>query len=148
MLEPILACTAVFFSGLLAGSLLLEGLVLVPFWKKLSFAEFFGFHHLFGAALFRYFAPLTTLAVTAPVVAALTTFGHNLWFGVSAIISIAVLLFFPLYFKRANEAFTNKEVTEAELPGRLVLWERIHALRTIVALVAFGAAVLGLQSIP
>ena len=148
MLEPMLACAALFFSGLLAGSLLLEGLVLVPFWKKLSFEEFFGFHQLFGAALFRYFAPLTTAAVALPVAAALAAGGVNLWLNISAAASVAVLLFFPFYFKRANEAFTNKQVIEGDLPARLARWEQVHALRTVVELVAFGAAVLGLQSIP
>ena len=44
---------AAFFIGLLTGSLLLEGLVLVPFWKELKPHEFFSFHPLFGKQLFR-----------------------------------------------------------------------------------------------
>jgi hypothetical protein len=143
MIESFLFPAAAVFSGLLAGSLLLEGLVLVPFWKNLKFKEFFAFHHLFGQALFRYFAPLTTAGVAAPILAALWAGGQSIWLNVSAVGSLAVLLFFPFYFKRANEAFTNKQVAEADLPGRLAQWARVHTLRTVISLVAFGAAVIG-----
>jgi hypothetical protein len=97
MAMDILAALSTLTLGLFAGSLLLEGLVLVPFWRNLPPQDFFKLHHDFGKRLFGYFAPLTTLAAILPLGFAALTLGQN-WFGnVAALASLIVLLFFPLY---------------------------------------------------
>ena len=125
----------------------LEGLVLVPFFKRLSAAEFFAFHPVFGHALFTYFAPLTTAAVVAPVVAAIWAGGGNMALNLAAAGALAVLAFFPLYFKRANAAFEHRQVSAEQLPGRLVQWGRVHSARTVIAVAAFAASVVGVHTI-
>ncbi len=130
--------------GLFAGSLLLEGLVLVPFWRKLSPAQFFDLHHEFGKRLFSYFAPLTTLAALLPIALVLLTKG-NFWFAdIAAIASVSVLAFFPLYFQKANLEFANRAISDDELPSRLRKWAQVHAMRSVIAIVAFGAALASL----
>ena len=56
--------------GIYAGSLLTEGVVLVPYWRRMPHAEFMRLHGDVGPSLFRYFAPLTTAALLLSVVAA------------------------------------------------------------------------------
>ncbi len=133
--------------GLLAGSLLLEGAVLVPFWKTLKPEEFFAFHPIFGQQLFRYFAPLTVLAGIMPASSALWSGGSNIGLNISAAASLITLSFFPLYFKRANAAFSNGLVSAEALSDRLAQWGKMHNLRTMIAMAAFGSAVLGLHAI-
>lgn len=125
--------------GLLAGSLALEAFVLVPFWRSLSADDFFGLHHRVGRRLFRYFAPLTSLAVGAPITAALVgrQSDGSLSRWAAAALSVGVLVFFPLFFKRANEAFATRSVTGAELPTALRRWAQMHAARTAMAVAAF-----------
>ena len=142
-----LSSIAALFLGLLAGSLLLEGLVLVPFFKKLKPEEFFSFHPIFGQQLFRYFAPLTSLAVFVPIISAIWLGGTNICLDISATASLIVVLFFPFYFKSANEAFSNRLVSAKELPNRLAQWGKIHTIRTVVAMAAFGSGVLGVHAI-
>jgi Domain of unknown function (DUF1772) len=124
--------------GLLAGSLALEAFVLVPFWRTLRADDFFGLHHRVGPRLFRYFAPLTTLAVGVPIAAAFvgreSVGSSSRW--AAAALSVGVLAFFPLFFKRANEAFATRSVTGAELPTALHRWAQVHAVRTAMAVAA------------
>ena len=141
-----LPAIAAFFIGLLTGSLLLEGLVLVPFWKKLKPHEFFSFHPIFGKQLFRYFAPLTVLAVIFPVISAFWSAGSNIGLNISAGTSLILLSFFPIYFKGANEAFFNGQVSAEELPQRLAQWGKVHALRMAVSVAAFGSALVGVHA--
>jgi Domain of unknown function (DUF1772) len=142
-----LSSIAAFVLGLLAGSLLLEALVLVPFFKKLNPEEFFSFHPIFGRQLFRYFAPLTSLAVFTPCISAIWAGGSNIGLNISAATSLIVLLFFPFYFKGANDAFSNGQVSAGELPDRLAQWGKVHNVRTMIAMAAFGSAVFGVHAI-
>ena len=141
-----LPAIAAFFIGLLTGSLLLEGLVLVPFWKKLKPREFFSFHPIFGQQLFRYFAPLTVLAVIFPIISAFWSGGSNIGLNISAGTSLILLSFFPFYSKGANDAFSNGQVSAEELPQRLAQWQKVHALRMVVSVAAFGSALVGVHA--
>jgi hypothetical protein len=59
--------------GLFAGSLLTEALLLVPYFRSLTFAEFNRRHGEFGPRLFRYYAPRPIAAVVLPVASAVAT---------------------------------------------------------------------------
>jgi hypothetical protein len=144
MISSILSFATAVTLGLLAGSLLLEGAVLVPFWQKLTPKEFFVLHPAFGRRLFYYFAPLTLLAALVPALSALWLMGGSAGANVAAIASLLVLSFFPLYFRKANEAFSNRIVSDEELTGRLSEWAKVHAIRTVIAIVSFGAAVIAI----
>jgi hypothetical protein len=132
---------SVFAVGLFAGSLLLEGMVLVPFWRTMDADSFFHFHGEFGPRLFGYFAPLTTIAVTLPVVNAMAGFlsknGHDLWAWMAAGLLLVVAATFPLYFKAANQSFADRSLTNDALPTELSRWSKVHSFRTVLALLAF-----------
>jgi Domain of unknown function (DUF1772) len=134
-----MSVAATFFLGLFSGSLMLEGFVLVPFWRTLTPNEFFALHHQFGPRLFRYFAPLTTVAVALPLAAAVSRRNdpHSLYRWIAAALGLAVLAAFPLFFKRANDAFANRTVTDGELPSALHRWAQVHGARTMTAIAAF-----------
>ncbi len=57
MMDPVNLLTVVVL-GLYAGSLLTEGMLLVPHWRSMEPENFFRLHGEFGPRLFRYFAPL------------------------------------------------------------------------------------------
>jgi hypothetical protein len=134
-----LPVAATFFLGLFAGSLMLEGLVLVPFWRTLEPNEFFKLHHQFGQRLFGYFAPLTTVGVILPVLSTLLqpTGPHALHRWVAVALALVVLLSFPLFFRKANGEFANRLVGDNELPRALKRWAYAHSARTLVALISF-----------
>ena len=127
--------------GIYAGSLLTEGVVLVPYWRRLRHADFMRLHGDVGPSLFRYFAPLTGLAVSLSVLAALRTpvlfSGRTL----AALLCGGALCTFFAYFKRANAAFAAGSLTEAELAPELARWSTRHWLRTVAVVAAFAAAI-------
>jgi hypothetical protein len=130
--------------GLFAGSLVLEGLVLVPFWRTLPPDEFFRLHHAFGPRLFRYFAPLTALAVLVSLASALIAHPTS-WQRVAAAGCAALTLAaFPLFFARANREFAHRSITDAQLPRALDRWAMVHMLRTATCVLAFVFALLAL----
>lgn len=141
-MTQLLDTAAVLAIGLLAGSLVVEAFVLVPFWRSLGVEDFYSLHHRVGPRLFSYFAPLTTVAVVAVIVAAVAgrDADGSAWRWAAAASSVVVLGFFPLYFKRANQALANRSVSDAQLPIALRQWSRVHAVRTVVAVGAFGFA--------
>jgi hypothetical protein len=143
----VLGLLSTFVLGLFAGSLLLEGLVLVPFWRGLAPDTFFQMHHDFGGRLFAYFAPLTTLAALLPVSFAFLRRGDDLFANVAALASVGVVLFFPLYFQKANGEFASRTISDDELPKRLKAWAMFHSVRTVIAVLAFGASVLAVHSV-
>ena len=57
--------------GLLVGSLLIEGTVLVPAWRSPTPAQFMALHPAIGPRLFRYFLPLTASATLITIAAAI-----------------------------------------------------------------------------
>lgn len=132
--------------GVFAGSLVTEALLLVPYWRTLKMAPFYALHNDFGPRLFRYFAPLTSLATLLPLVSAARGFigadQHDPIAWLSASLIVAVTLTFPLYFKAANQAFADQKLNETELPRELARWARVHNVRTVLALLSFAASVL------
>lgn len=127
--------------GLYAGSLLTEGVILVPYWQGMKPSEFFRLHGTLGPNLFKYFAPLTSAAVALSVIAAI--FGHNHWHGVTAALCCTALVIFFLYFKKANAAFAAHRLKDSQLEAELSRWANWHWLRTVIIIAALATSVLG-----
>ena len=133
--------------GLLAGSLVLEGALLVPYWRTLQVPEFVHLHAAFGPRLFRFFAPLTTVAILSLWVPLLTEWFRGAegtgWTWAAAVGGLAVLAFYFLFFQSANLRFSQAGLTAADLRVQLKRWALVHHARTIVALLTFAAAAIG-----
>lgn len=150
MIEAIAILTTVVL-GLFAGSMLTEALLLVPFFRSLSFDEFNRLHTEFGPRLFRYYAPLTVAATTLPVLSALAIgWAHpNLWpiASAPAVLALLILATYALYFRAANEAFAQKRLDQPQLKKELTRWATVHLFRTALALTSFIASLFAaLQS--
>jgi len=122
--------------GLLAGSLLTEGMVLVPFWRGLPMAKFYELHGSGGPKLFRYFAPLTTIAVLAAVVHAATSGGTGSW--IAASLCCLTLASFFVFFRSVNSQLSAHAYNEADLSAVLGKWAMWHHARTFLMLSAFA----------
>ncbi|MEM6985108.1 MAG: hypothetical protein AAF499_01105 [Pseudomonadota bacterium] len=128
--------------GLYAGSLLTEGALLVPYWRTLSGDEFFSRHGDFGPRLYRYFFPITNAAVWLTVLsAALDGFSNGLR-NAAALLVVAALGTYFLYFQKANASFADHSLAESALPAELARWSAWHWARTAASLLAFVLSVL------
>jgi len=119
--------------GLFAGSLLMEGALLVPYWRTLSSSEFFGRHGEFGPRLYRYFFPLTNAAVWLACLSAGFSGLANGYRNAAAVLCLCAVATFFLFFKQANAAFAARALSDAELPRALTRWAAWHWARTAAA---------------
>ena len=97
MLDLIISTLTTCVFGLYAGSLLTEGVILVPYWRRMSPEDFFSKHSEMGPSLFKYFAPLTTSAVLLYILTAIVIGGRHIF---AASLCVSALIIFFLYFKK------------------------------------------------
>ncbi|MFM9862596.1 MAG: anthrone oxygenase family protein [Micropepsaceae bacterium] len=145
MIEALAVLTATIL-GLFAGSLLTEALLLVPYFRSLSFADFNRLHHDFGPRLYRYYAPLTIAATVLPLVSAAILWldrpNGSLYAWAAALLALAIVSTYALYFRAANQAFAEKRLGEEALKTELTRWATVHNVRTTLAIAAFVLATL------
>ncbi len=145
MMDPVNLLTVVVL-GLYAGSLLTEGMLLVPHWRSMEPENFFRLHGEFGPRLFRYFAPLTIAAVALSIIAVARGFfgpsGHNFWAWLAAGLLLIVLAIFYFHFRAANLRFAESSLSNDALKKELSRWSHFHTFRTILAIAAFAAYAL------
>lgn len=136
-------------TGLLAGALLTEACVLVPYWKNMSPGEFLRLHHTMSSSLFRYFAPLTIAGTSLPILCSATTFlmktGHDPASLIQGACGVGILIFYFGFFRNANLSFANQD-NPTKAARTLGIWARLHLMRTGVAIVGFIAAIVAYSS--
>ena len=150
----VLETASVVSIGLLAGALLIESAVLVPYWRTLSPHDFDVNHHGFAERLYRFFAPLTTIAVALALISAL----HQLWAAYrdaadgwltlsGSAVAVSLLVFYGLYFRRANILLPElaRAGSTSQLDAALRQWHQVHRVRTAVSLIALVLMTLGLS---
>lgn len=132
--------------GIFVGSMLTEGFVLVPYWRSVSAADFFAWYAANGQRLQGFFAPLTIIAAVLAIAAAIVSLWEgnpNKWFALlAAVISVAIVSTFFLYFKNANASFATANLGVEELEKELTRWSIWHWSRTGLSFVAFAFSLL------
>lgn len=136
--------------GLMAGALVAEGALLVPFWRSMQPADFLAWYKEHAALLQGFFGPLEVAAALLTIVGAalewISDGDGRYWLAISAILGVAVLGVFPIYFQRANTSFRTGSIARDHVQDELRCWSRWHWFRTLLAIAAFGAAVLGVAA--
>ena len=134
-----------FMLGVFSGALLTEGMILVPYWRKMAPNDFFRLHKEMGPSLFRFFAPLTVISVLLAITAALIPLAYRevsffrLAAGGGAALTLAI---FFLYFKSANQAFADHNLENVELGPELARWSAWYWVRTVIIIFAFAVSVI------
>jgi hypothetical protein len=134
--------------GLFVGSLLTEGVILVPYWRSLRPEKFLKLHGTMGPQLFRYFAPLTVAATLIPVTTSVACYAaeveSRMYSAIVAFLMLAILGIFQVYFKGANASFASGSVGVEGLPAELQRWSNWHWLRTVMGIAAFALSLFAL----
>ena len=148
-LAGILALLAALGLGLSAGAILAEGAVLVPFWRSLPAEEFLRWYRQHAELLLHFFGPLevvsTVLVIAAAAVSAHVRRPGTALLALAAVLAIAVLLSFPLYFQAANASFAAGTIAAADVPAELGRWAAWHWGRTLIGITAFGATLVAVR---
>jgi hypothetical protein len=138
MLDFIIPALTTTVIGLYAGSLLTEGVILVPYWRRMTAEDFFSKHGEMGPSLFKYFAPLTSLAVGLSVLTAIMMGGRHI---IAAALCVSALIIFFLYFKKANASFADHSLPNDKLKDELAKWSAWHWGRTVIIIAALYVSV-------
>ena len=143
----VIAHLAVITLGLSAGAMLAEGAILVPYWRSLPPASFLQWYAANAALLLDFFAPLETgSGVCVVVAAALYQYQRRRGRGLlttAAVLAVAVLAFFPLYFQSVNASFAAGTIGLDHVAAELSTWALWHWFRIALGVSAFVAALLG-----
>ncbi len=136
--------------GIFLGAQIVEAVLFVPYWKALSADDFFSFYKTYGKKIHQFFAPLTIAATIFP----LMTVGFHIFdqsdiqilFIIMGVSTLAFFSTYFLYFKRANKSFSDRSLSNEELPQELTKWGRWHWGRICFELIAFGCSLLLLSN--
>ena len=138
---------AVIVSGVSCGAMLTGAMVMVPFWRSIPAAEFLTW---FGANADRmqfYFGLLQVatiiLAITSAILFRIGRRPGTVLLSIAAVLAVAVLTAYPLYFRAANASFVATTVPIAEVPAELARWAAWQWVRTVAGLFAFAFTLLG-----
>jgi hypothetical protein len=135
--------------GLFTGAMLTEGFILVPYWRSLAPAEFFAWYAANDRRLLGFFGPLTSMTVVLAATATLLSLweGHpGRWLALlAAVLSVAVVSTFFLYFQKANASFAAASLGVDEVAAELTRWATWHRWRTGLGFAALAAAMLSLR---
>ncbi|MEO9967818.1 MAG: hypothetical protein ABJF11_18645 [Reichenbachiella sp.] len=118
------------------GSQITEAIILVPYWKSLSAADFYSYYQDFGPSIGRFYTILT-------IVAAIIPFGLSLFYFrtkaaslpyaiISALFAISFVSCFYIYFKGTNQLFYQSAFSPIELKNELIAWGNWHWGRIIL----------------
>ncbi|MCH2046910.1 MAG: DUF1772 domain-containing protein [Saprospiraceae bacterium] len=137
--------------GIFLGAQLAEAMLLVPYWKALDADDFFRYHKTYGKKIYKFFAPLTIAATILPVATvvynAVYQLGDQPLLIVVGLSTVAFFSTYFLYFKRANQSFADRSLSNQELSSELMRWGKWHWGRISFEFIAFVSALLLVISI-
>ncbi len=134
------------------GSQITEGVLLLPYWKSLSAADFYSYYSEFGPSIGRFYTVLTIIAALTPlIISAYCSKNHQSRSLTFALISSLFALFFVasfyLYFKGANELFFQVALSEEVLVSELITWGYWHWGRIFIECLSLVFLILSLVNL-
>lgn len=135
--------------AIFVGSQLTEGFLLLPHWKSLPAAEFYAYYAGFGPAIGRFYTILTIVAAVIPILLSIYCAVKKTqalrYAIVSSLFTIAVLAFFYIYFKGANQQFLDAALEAEQLKAELITWGNWHWSRVGIEFLALLFLILALN---
>jgi hypothetical protein len=147
---PMLGLLTAVALGLSAGAMLAEGAVLVPWWRSLSPQAFLSWYAANASRLFDFFGPLEIAGALLAVISTATyryqRGGSGRYFAGAAVLALAVLGAFPIYFQPVNASFEARTIELDRVADELARWAWWHRMRTGIGIAAFAVAVAGVRA--
>jgi hypothetical protein len=141
-----LALGAVMALGLSAGAMLTEQMLFVPYWRSLPAADFLRWFGDNEPRLVAFFGPLQAasalLTVAAAALYAMRRRPGRGLLGVAALLALAVLGFYSVYFRAVNASFVAGTIPIEAVAEELTRWSAWQWLRIASGVLAFAAALV------
>lgn len=143
------ALAAVIALGLSAGALLMEGAVLVSYWRSLPAADFLSWYRDNASRLLNFFGPLEIVTAVLVLAAAGLYAARRRWGGgllaIAALLTVAILAAYPLYFRDVNASFAAATIAPDAVPAELARWAFWHWVRFAIAIAALAAGLAAVR---
>lgn len=150
MKQFLLYSSMVIFS-IFIGSQITEGVLLVPYWQSLSSADFYSYYNKFGPSIALFYTILTIIAALIPIFLSIYCKLINskaLKFAlISSFFAILFIASFYIYFKEANELFSQAAFSDMELKNELVTWSNWHWGRIVIEFISLFFLIRSLSKI-
>ena len=140
-----IAVLATLALGVAAGAMLAEGAVLVPWWRSMPPEAFLRWYAENARRLFAFYGPLEIVSATLTLLAAVVHRSSRRWFVGASLLALAVLAAFPIYFRDVNASFESGAIGVDRVHAELGRWAAWHWGRTMLGLLAFALALLGVR---
>jgi hypothetical protein len=148
--RPVALLTAV-AAALLTGGMVLIDVVLVPFWRSASPAEFRQWFTAHSDRIRALMVPLGAGAGLAAAVSAVAQVVEGRRSGAAALVAAGatagVVAITATVNEPANHRFVSGDLTASETTDLLTRWARWHRVRVVFGLVATGAAMVALAQL-
>jgi hypothetical protein len=145
-LEAILLLLSAAILGIFLGTQIAEACLFVPIWKEMDADDFFEQHQSVGPLIYRFFAPLTVAATVIPLITVLLSLirdpAQNELIWVMGVSTLAFFSTYSLYFKKANQKFSDRSLSNDELPVELQKWANWHWTRIGFETIAFLCSII------
>ncbi|MCR9141836.1 MAG: hypothetical protein NXI24_06260 [bacterium] len=121
--------------SLSAGAMWAEAVVLVDFWRSMEPAAFVEWYRAYNPMLVAFYKPLqitaTVMALALPIVIRLESGRWSPAALTTAVLGVAIIALFFIYFKAANAEFLSADPElAARIPALLESWSAWQWLRT------------------
>ena len=150
MFARILQDAALTLLGLLAGAMLVIGVVLVGYWQSLDPALFLDWFAAHADRVGAVMIPLGVAATLATVASASVTWragrSARAWSLASAAMATLVVIVYLAVHAPRNAAFAAHATPPERVAGELATWARWHWVRVLLGLAAFWAQLLAVRS--
>ena len=121
-------------NGAFIGAMMLIALVLVPFWKASEPQVFLDWFTAYGGNIGSLMIPLGPGVLILAIIALLLNKENKLLWGLTIVLTLANILYFPIYYLPTNNSFSEQTITVSEVNGELSTWLSYHWQRTLFAL--------------
>jgi len=139
-MNRILQFVSIAVFSIFLGSQITEGILLVPYWKSLSSAEFYSYYASFGSRIGSFYSTLTIIAVLIPVGLSIHCFSKKSpalkYALVSTFFALLIIAIFYGYFKGTNQLFYQAAFNAKKLKVVLDTWEYMHWVRVFFELMS------------
>ena len=131
--------------GIAAGAMLAEGAVLVPWWRSMPPEAFLRWYAENARRLLEFYGPLEIVGATLTLLAAVLHAPGRRWFVGAALLALAILAAFPIYFRDANASMETGAIGIDRVSGELGRWAAWHWGRTMLGIIALALAIMGVR---
>lgn len=148
-MKRILIFLSIVVYSVFLGSQIAEGCLLVPYWKTLSYTEFYEYYAEFGPRIGTFYTILTICSTLIPVTYSICHIFYNSrslkYSAVSTFFALLVIVLFYIYFKETNQHFYDTDLNKGQLRATLEVWGHWHWLRVLFEVLSLIFLILSID---